>query len=102
DWSSDVCSSDLVRVLKHNAGLMGIELIFVDQHQCPLTIWPKQGICRYQDMSGGVGNVAGCWEHFVNGGPRLRPFLRDQLTREVLRGVLLNMEVGIGGEHAER
>ena len=52
-------------------------------------------------MSCGIGDVAGCGKDFMRAIPRLCPFLRDQLTGEVLGGVLLGLVVRVHGKHAK-
>src|SRR5258705_12489024 len=52
-------------------------------------------------MSCGIGDVAGCGKDFMRAIPRLCPFLRDQLTGEVLGGVLLGLVVRLHGKHAK-
>src|SRR5438552_5400329 len=88
-------------ILKTNLYCMRVLLVFVDQHHCPLTIRPKKSIRGHQGVAGGITNVAGRRKHFVPSIPRLRPLLSDQLTGEVLRGVLFDLIVGVHREHAK-
>ena len=80
---------------------MRVLLVFVDQHQSPLTIRPKKSIRGHQDVARGITNVAGRRKHFVPSIPRLRPLLGDQLTGEVLRGVLFDLVIRVHREHAK-
>jgi len=73
-------ANPVARVLKFDAYRMRILLIFVDQHQGPLAIRTVQCICRYQNMTGGVANVAGDGEHTMLPIARLNPFQVNHLA----------------------
>src|SRR6266851_4705710 len=98
------CSSEVLRctpVLKDDLCYMRIQLVFVDQHQSPLTIRPKKSIRGHQNVADGITNVASRRKHFVPSIPRLCPLLGDQLTSEVLRRVLFDLIVRVHSEHAK-
>jgi len=72
---------------------MGILLIFINDHQCPLTIGPLEGICSHQRMTSWICNICGDWVHGVFAIPRLHPFQVDELAGKILIGWLVNLIV---------
>src|SRR5437588_8784302 len=86
-------------IMKDNSNLMRSVVISIDQHDCPLPVWPLQCVGGNEHVSIGVLDIAGCAEQPVLGIPRLRPLLSDPLCSEELRRSLLYSIVVIHTKH---
>jgi hypothetical protein len=54
-----------VRADEFQADAMVAVLIFIDEHDGPLTIWSMVGIGRDQPVTGVIGDVRAGWEDLV-------------------------------------
>src|SRR5215469_1179321 len=81
-------------------GVRGL-LIFVDEHQRPLSIWAQHGIGCNQKVSGSVVDVTRARKNTVLTAPWLDPFQINDLAREKLRSRLLNLILPVHREQAE-
>jgi hypothetical protein len=64
---------------------VGVGLIFVDQHQCPVSVGALNRVRRDECVPRSVLKITGCWIEFVNSSPMLHPLKIDQAAGVVLR-----------------
>jgi len=89
-------------IVEGDADPVFILLVFVDHEQCPVAVGPQHRISCHERMASPVANVAGCGIQAMLAIARLQPLQVDHAAREILREWLLDLEIVVGGEEAER
>lgn len=89
-------------VVECNPHRVRILLIFVDQHQRPLTVGSLYCIGGHQRVSGRVVDIDVRWEYRVFAASWLHPFQVNELTGEVLRSGLQNLILTVNCKHRKR
>lgn len=77
-------------------------MVFVDQHQGPLAIWPEQSVGSYKYVAISIFDIARNGKELMFRVVRLHPLLSNHLRGVKLRCSLLDLVVPIRHKHAVR
>ena len=80
--------------------VVAVLLVFIDQHDGPLSVRPFDGVGGDERVAGAIGDVRDGRKYLVEA-VGLQPFVVDQLADEELRQWLVDGVIGLDGEHAE-